>query len=119
MLALRYLKTVVLPHMHENTQEIEKFHTVRTTFEDVIKRRLAALTKPARSAKEDTLPTTEDVWLWMMTQPPLPPGPEKETLTFGAEVGEGEGQSHLNERSQHARREKVAGDLGWLQEDEY
>ena len=52
----------------------------------------------------------------MVTQPPLTPGPEKEKLTFGAEVGEGEGQSHLSERRQCARREKVAGDLGWLQE---
>ena len=50
MLALRYLKTVVLPHMYENTQEIEKFHTVRTMSEDDIERRLAALTKSARRA---------------------------------------------------------------------
>jgi hypothetical protein len=117
VLALRYLKTVVLPHMRDNTQEIEKFHSVQTMSEDDIERRLASLTKSARKAKGNTLPTTGDVWLWRTrTRPPLPPGPEKETCTFGAEVGVGEDQSHLNKRRQRAREEKVTRDLGWLQE---
>lgn len=117
MLALRYLKTVVLPHMQDNTQEIEKFHSVQTMSEDDIERRLATLSKSARKAKGNTLPTTGDVWLWRTrTRPPLPPVPEKETSTFGAEVGVGEDQSHLNKRRQRARTEKVARDLGWLHE---
>ena len=113
----RYLKTVVLPHMRDKIQEVEKFHTARTLSDEEIQHRLATMSKSARKAKGDSLPTKTDVWLWRARErPPPPPEPKKEKPVFGAEVGVGEDWSHLNKRRQRAREEKVARDVTWLRD---
>lgn len=113
----RYLKTVVLPHMRDNIQEVEKFHDVRTLSDEEIKHRLATMSKSARKAKGTSWPTTGDVWLWRLRErPPPPPEPKKAKTVFGTEVGVGEDWSHLNKRRQRAREEKVARDVTWLKD---
>jgi len=115
--SMRYLKTVVLPHMRDKVQEVEKFHTNRTLSGEEIQHRLATMSKSARKAKGDSLPTTSSVWLWKLrARPPPPPEPKKEKLVFGAEVGVGEDWSHLNKRRRRAREEKVARDVTWLKD---
>lgn len=115
--SVRYLKTVVLPHMRDKIQEIEKFHSVRMLSDEEIQHRLAAMSKSARKAKGDSLPTTTDVWLWRMKRRPLPPPePKEEKPVSGTEVGVGEDWSHLNKRRQRAREEKVARDVTWLRD---
>jgi len=114
---LRYLKTVVLPHMRDHIREIEKFHAVRTLSDEEIQHRLATMSKSARKAKGDLLPAMTDVWLWRArARPPPPPEPKKEKPVFGVEVGVGEDWSHLNKRRQRAREEKVARDVTWLKD---
>jgi hypothetical protein len=113
----RYLKTIVLPHMRDNIQEIEKFHAARTLSDEEMQHRLATMSKSARKAKGDLLPTTTDVWLWRArARPPPPPEPKKEKPVFGAAVGVGEDWSHLNKRRQRAREGKVARDVAWLRD---
>ena len=103
--------------MSDNIQEIEKYHTVRTLSNEEIQHRLSTMSKSARKAKGDSLPTTMSVWLWKMkTRPPPPPEPKKEKVVFGAEVGVGEDWSHLNKRRQRAREEKVGRDVSWLKD---
>lgn len=75
------------------------------------------MSKSARKAKESSLPTTGDVWLWRLRERPPPPlEPKKAKPVFGAEVGVGEDWSHLNKRRQRAREEKVARDVTWLRD---
>lgn len=113
----RYLKTVVLPHMRDQAQEIEKLHMVRTLSNEEIQHRLATMSKSARKAKGDSLPTTTSVWSWKLrAPPPPPPEPKKEKPVFGVEVGVGEDWSYLNKRRQRAREEKVARDVAWLKD---
>ena len=103
--------------MRDKIQEVEKFHTARTLSDEEIQHRLATMTKSARKAKGDSLPTKTDVWLWRARErPPPPPEPKKEKPVFGAEVGVGEDWSHLNKRRQRAREEKVARDVTWLRD---
>ena len=113
----RYLKTVILPHMRDEIQEIEKFHVVRTLSNDEVQHRLATMSKSVRKAKGGSLPAMTDVWLWRTrARPPPPPEPKKEKPVFGAEVGVGGDWSHLNKRRQRAREEKVARDVTWLKD---
>lgn len=113
----RYLKTVVLPHMRDKADEVEKFHTLRTLSNDEIQHRLATMSKSARKSKVNSVPTMTSVWLWKLKAPsPPPPEPKKEEPVFGAEVGVGEDWSHLNKRRQRAREEKVARDVAWLKD---
>ena len=113
----RYLKTVILPHMRDNIREIEKYHAVRTLSDEEMQHRLATMSKSARKAKGELLPTTTDVWLWRTrARPSPPPEPKKEKPVFGIEVGVGEDWSHLNKRRQRARGEKVARDVTWLRD---
>ncbi|KAF9648370.1 hypothetical protein BDM02DRAFT_2293867 [Thelephora ganbajun] len=115
--SVRYLKTIVLPHMRDKIQEIEKFHAVRTLSDEEIQHRLATMSKSARKAKGDSLPTTTDVWLWKARERPSPPPePKREKPAFGIEVGVGGDWSHLNKRRQRARVEKVARDVTWLKD---
>jgi len=103
--------------MRDKIQEVEKFHTARTLSDEEIQHRLATMSKSARKAKGDSLPTKTDVWLWRARErPPPPPEPKKEKPVFGAEVGVGEDWSHLNKRRQRARGEKVARDVTWLRD---
>lgn len=103
--------------MRDNIQEIEKFHASKTLSDDDIQHRLATMSKSARKAKGNSLPTTTDVWLWKMKQRPSPPPePKVAKPVFGAEVGVGEDWSHLNKRRQRAREEKVARDVTWLRD---
>ena len=103
--------------MRDNIQEIEKFHTARTLSDEEIQHRLATMSKSARKAKGDSLPTKTDVWLWRARErPPPPPEPKKAKPVFGAEVGVGEDWSHLNKRRQRAREGKVARDVTWLKD---
>lgn len=103
--------------MRDNVQEVEKFHTIRTLSGEEIQHRLATMSKSARKAKGDALPTTTSVWLWKLrAPPPPPPEPKKEAPVFGTEVGVGEDWSHLNKRRQRAREDKVARDVTWLKD---
>ena len=103
--------------MRDKIQEVEKFHTARTLSDEEIQHRLATMSKSARKAKGDSLPTKTDVWLWRTRERPPPPSePKKEKPVFGAEVGVGEDWSHLNKRRQRAREEKVARDVTWLRD---
>lgn len=103
--------------MRDNIQEVEKVRTARTLSDEEIQHRLATMSKSARKAKGDSLPTTTDVWLWRArARPPPPPEPKKPKPTFGAEVGVGEDWSHLNKRRQRAREGKVARDVTWLRD---
>ena len=103
--------------MREDVQEIDKCHTVRTLSNQEIQHRLASMSKSARRAKGDSLPTTSSVWLWKIKErPPPAPEPKKEKVVFGAEVGVGEDWSHLNKRRQRAREGKVARDVDWLKD---
>lgn len=113
----RYLKTVVLPHMQEKIQEIEKFHTSKSLSDEEKQHRLATMSKAARKAKGDLLPTVTDVWLWKMkARPPPPLEPKTKKPAFGVEVGVGMDWSHLNKRRQRAREGKVARDVTWLKD---
>jgi hypothetical protein len=100
----RYLKAVVLPHMSDKIQEIEKFHTTKSLSDEEKQHRLATMSKSARKAKASLLPTITDVWLWRMTaRPPPPHEPKKKKPVFGVEVGVGEDWLHLNKRRHRAR----------------
>lgn len=112
---LRHLKTVVLPHMQDNTKEIEKIHMVRSLTPDETSPPQATTTKHARKGK--MVPNVEETWVWKLkAPPPPPPEPKQEKQAFGAEVGVGEEWSHLNKRRQRAREEKVARDVTWLKD---
>jgi len=103
--------------MRDNIQEIEKIHAARTLSDEEIQHRLATMSKSARKAKGDSLPTKTDIWLWRAKErPPPPPAPKKGKPLFGAEVGVGEDWSHLNKRRQRAREGKVARDVTWLKD---
>jgi hypothetical protein len=103
--------------MRDNIEEVEKFHTIRTLSNEEIEHRLATMSKSARKAKGDSLPTTTSVWLWKMkAQPPPPPEPVQVKPVFGVEVGVGEDWSHLNRRRQRAREDKVDRDVTWLKD---
>ncbi|KAF9788523.1 hypothetical protein BJ322DRAFT_1099038 [Thelephora terrestris] len=115
--SVRYLKAVVLPHMSDKIQEIEKFHTTKSLSDEEKQHRLATMSKSARKAKASLLPTITDVWLWRMTaRPPPPLEPKKKKPVFGVEVGVGEDWLHLNKRRQRAREGKVVRDVTWLRE---
>lgn len=103
--------------MRDNIKEVEKFHTTRTLSDEEIRHRLATMSKSARKAKESSMTTTGEVWLWRLKErPPPPPEPKKAKPVFGAEVGVGEDWSHLNKRRQRAREGKVARDVTWLKD---
>lgn len=114
---LRYLKTVVLPHMQDNTKEVEKIHMVRSPTPDETPHLQATTAKNARKGRVIPNAGTGDIWVWKLkAPPPPPPEPKQEKRVFGAEVGVGGEWSHLNKRRQRAREEKVARDVTWLKD---
>lgn len=112
----RYLKEVVLPHM-TRIRGVEKFHAQRSLSQQEIDKRLASMTKAARKAKADSLPTVSAVWLWRLREVKQnPPNPKTAPKVFGAEVGVGEDWSHLSKRRRRAREGKVERDVAWLRD---
>jgi hypothetical protein len=98
-------------------QNIEKFHTQRSLSQQEIDKRLASMTKSARKAKADSLPTVSAVWLWRLREVKQnPPHPKQAPKVFGTEVGVGEDWSHLNKRRRRAREGKVERDVAWLRD---
>ena len=103
--------------MREKIQEVDKFHTTKTLSPEETQKRWATMSRSARKAKGNILPTTTSVWLWKLKERPLPsPEPKKEKPVFGADVGVGKDWSHLNKRRQAAREGKVARDVTWLKD---